>query len=200
MFSRAAIRTASQAAGRRGFHSTRTQMSSPYHYPEGPYTNLPFNPKKKGFHVLFWGYAITGFGLPFGIAGASASYPREVGGGGIVVRRWLTVSSRSMANLQAPHVSCDQEWSCGCGLVYDGDGVEFGPGRRGAGAWIDSAIDVFSNRVFLGLHSVHTSGRASSIFSLVTTKRFKFESQCGTASMPRDNADGSSGIIGWKVK
>ncbi|ROW06847.1 hypothetical protein VMCG_03964 [Cytospora schulzeri] len=76
MFSRAAIRTATQAAGRRGFHSTRSQMSSPYHYPEGPYSNLPFNPKKRGFPILFWGYAITGFGLPFGIAAWQTYKPR----------------------------------------------------------------------------------------------------------------------------
>ncbi|ROW00497.1 hypothetical protein VSDG_03302 [Cytospora chrysosperma] len=76
MLSRAAIRTATQAAGRRGFHSTRSQMSSPYHYPEGPYSNLPFNPKKKGFPVLFWGYSITGFFLPFGIAAWQTYKPR----------------------------------------------------------------------------------------------------------------------------
>lgn len=74
MFSRAAVRATTQVAGRRGFHSTRSQMSSPYHYPEGPYSNIPFNPKKKGFPILFWGYCIAGFGAPFGIAGASLHY------------------------------------------------------------------------------------------------------------------------------
>ncbi|KUI63273.1 hypothetical protein VP1G_10419 [Cytospora mali] len=76
MFSRAAIRASTLAAGRRGFHSTRSQMSSPYHYAEGPYTNLPFNPKKKGFPILFWGYVITGFGAPFGIAAWQTYKPR----------------------------------------------------------------------------------------------------------------------------
>lgn len=70
MFSRAAVRATTQVAGRRGFHATRSQMSSPYHYAEGPYTNIPFNPKKKGFPILFWGYCATGFAAPFLIAGA----------------------------------------------------------------------------------------------------------------------------------
>ncbi|PSR97320.1 cytochrome-c oxidase chain VIIc-like protein [Coniella lustricola] len=68
MFSRAAVRATTQVAGRRAFHATRPRMSSPYHYPEGPYTNIPFDPKKKGFPILFWGYAIVGFGAPFAIA------------------------------------------------------------------------------------------------------------------------------------
>lgn len=54
---------------RRGFHATRAQMSSPYHYPEGPLSSLPFNPRKKGFFVKFWLYAFTGFTLPIWIAG-----------------------------------------------------------------------------------------------------------------------------------
>lgn len=70
MLSRAAVRATTRVAGRRGFHATRSQMSSPYHYPEGPYTNIPFNPKKKSFPIMFWGYCITGFGAPFAIAGA----------------------------------------------------------------------------------------------------------------------------------
>lgn len=72
--SRAAVRaTTGQVAGRRGFHATRARLSSPYHYPEGPYTNIPFDPKTKRFPFLFWGYCIAGFGAPFGIAGASSS-------------------------------------------------------------------------------------------------------------------------------
>lgn len=147
MFSRAAVRATTKVAGRRGFHATRSQMSSPYHYAEGPYTNLPFNPKKKGFPILFWGYAITGFGAPFAIAGASYSSMEEI-------EHWLTFLPRSLANLQAPDVNRDPEWVCGSGLVYKEDGVELGLGRRGLGAWIDSTIDVLSNRVFLGLPSV----------------------------------------------
>ncbi|KAI0846577.1 hypothetical protein F5Y00DRAFT_243499 [Daldinia vernicosa] len=53
---------------RRAFHATRARLSSPYHYPEGPYSNLPFNPKTKYFAVRYWAYAFTGFFLPFGIA------------------------------------------------------------------------------------------------------------------------------------
>ncbi|KAJ4424238.1 hypothetical protein N0V82_001104 [Gnomoniopsis sp. IMI 355080] len=68
MFSRVAVRATTQVAGRRGFHATRSQMSSPYHYPEGPYTNIPFNPKAKTFPLLFWGFCATGFGAPFLIA------------------------------------------------------------------------------------------------------------------------------------
>lgn len=41
---------------RRGFHSTRAQMSSPYHYPEGPRNNIPFNPMTKFFAVRYWGF------------------------------------------------------------------------------------------------------------------------------------------------
>ncbi|PGH16469.1 hypothetical protein AJ79_01800 [Helicocarpus griseus UAMH5409] len=53
---------------RRGFHSTRPQMSSPFHYPEGPRTNLPFDPLKKGFFLKYWGFMVVGFGCPFAIA------------------------------------------------------------------------------------------------------------------------------------
>lgn len=68
MLSRAVVRT---ALGRRAFHSTRTQLSSPYHYPEGPLSNLPFNTKTRFFAVRFWGFIATGFLAPFGIAGES---------------------------------------------------------------------------------------------------------------------------------
>ncbi|KAK2793523.1 Cytochrome c oxidase assembly protein cox15 [Onygenales sp. PD_12] len=54
--------------GRRGFHSTRAQMSSPYHYPEGPRTNIPFNPMTRFFFWRYWAFMTTGFGLPFAIA------------------------------------------------------------------------------------------------------------------------------------
>ncbi len=70
MLSRAAARTTS-ALGRRGFHATRAQLKSPYHYPEGPYTNIPFNPRGKWFPVQYWGFMGAGFFLPFGICGTS---------------------------------------------------------------------------------------------------------------------------------
>ncbi|KAK5095667.1 Cytochrome c oxidase assembly protein cox15 [Lithohypha guttulata] len=40
-------------------------MASPFHYPEGPRSNLPFNPKTKYFAVRYWGFMAAGFGFPF---------------------------------------------------------------------------------------------------------------------------------------
>lgn len=65
--------------------TSSARMKSPYHYPEGPMSSLPFNPRKKGFAVKYWtwmGNATcrkirhdqelmdtgTFFGLPFFIA------------------------------------------------------------------------------------------------------------------------------------
>lgn len=70
MLATTATRAATRAVARRGFHTTRAQQSSPYHYPEGPYTNLPFNTKTRFFAVRYWSFMIVGFGAPFGIAGA----------------------------------------------------------------------------------------------------------------------------------
>jgi len=90
MLSRTVIRAANapSIAARRGFHFTRAQLSSPYHYPEGPRSNIPFNPLTKYFGVRYWttmgtfwvwgykgkemllmGVVAVGFFLPFGIAG-----------------------------------------------------------------------------------------------------------------------------------
>jgi cytochrome c oxidase subunit 7c len=74
MIARAATRTTSMVA-RRGFHTTRPRMSSPYHYPEGPYTNLPFNPRSKYFGAGYWSFMAVGFFAPFGIAGESRAAP-----------------------------------------------------------------------------------------------------------------------------
>jgi cytochrome c oxidase subunit 7c len=74
MLARAAIRSAPKnpsAVARRGFQTSRAQFSSPYHYPEGPYTGLPFNAKSKWFPLGYWAFCIAGFGAPFGIAGES---------------------------------------------------------------------------------------------------------------------------------
>ncbi|PVI07871.1 hypothetical protein DM02DRAFT_550019 [Periconia macrospinosa] len=70
MISRVAYRAAAAPSlvARRGFQTTRAQLSSPYHYPEGPRSNLPFDPLKKGFAFKYWGFMATGFGLPFGLA------------------------------------------------------------------------------------------------------------------------------------
>jgi cytochrome c oxidase subunit 7c len=58
MLARTTFRAASAPTlvARRGFQSTRAQMASPYHYPEGPRSNLPFDPLKKGFAFKFWGF------------------------------------------------------------------------------------------------------------------------------------------------
>ncbi|KAI8949300.1 cytochrome-c oxidase chain VIIc [Xylaria longipes] len=66
-FARASPRITSMIS-RRAFHATRARLSSPYHYPEGPYSNLPFNTKTRFFAVRYWLYCITGFFAPFGIA------------------------------------------------------------------------------------------------------------------------------------
>lgn len=68
---RASPRIVQQVVARRAFHATRARLSSPYHYPDGPYSNLPFNTKTKFFAVRYWAYMATGFFLPFGIASAS---------------------------------------------------------------------------------------------------------------------------------
>jgi cytochrome c oxidase subunit 7c len=91
MLARATFRAASAPTlvARRGFQSTRAQMASPYHYPEGPRSNLPFDPLKRGFAFKFWGFmgelghsttsgyeltpiTGTGFALPFLLAGKAA--------------------------------------------------------------------------------------------------------------------------------
>ena len=60
MISRAAI-LASKAQQRsilattRGFRTSATRLSSPYHYPEGPRSNIPFNPLTKYFFLRYWG-------------------------------------------------------------------------------------------------------------------------------------------------
>ena len=58
MLARATFRAASAPTlvARRGFQSTRAQFASPYHYPEGPRSNLPFDPLKKGFAFKYWGF------------------------------------------------------------------------------------------------------------------------------------------------
>ena len=39
----------------RGFRTSAARLSSPYHYPEGPRSNIPFNPLTKYFAVRYWG-------------------------------------------------------------------------------------------------------------------------------------------------
>lgn len=58
MFARAAFRASAAPShvARRGFQTTRAQLASPYHYPEGPRSNLPFDPLKRGFAFKYWGF------------------------------------------------------------------------------------------------------------------------------------------------
>ena len=88
MLSRTALRAskAPSIIASRGFRTSAARLSSPYHYPEGPRSNIPFNPLTKFFAVRYWGTmgkrsedSIGGdgadgnaaffFGLPFGVAG-----------------------------------------------------------------------------------------------------------------------------------
>lgn len=88
MLARTAIRAskAPSMIASRGFRTSTARLSSPYHYPEGPRSNLPFNPLTKYFAYRYWGTmgkplgsTISSdsadrktaffFGLPFGIAG-----------------------------------------------------------------------------------------------------------------------------------
>ncbi|RPB14403.1 hypothetical protein P167DRAFT_503742 [Morchella conica CCBAS932] len=69
MISRIAFRAASQAPliARRGLHATPARMGG-YHYPEGPRSNLPFNPLTRFFWLRYLSYCVVGFGFPFGVA------------------------------------------------------------------------------------------------------------------------------------
>lgn len=159
MLSRAAVRATTQVAGRRTFHATRIQRSSPYHYPEGPYTNIPFDPKKKTFPILFWGYCALGFGAPFMIASASSpSHASSILSLALVVVMWcwlwLTFSSShcSLADLQAQGIN--REAALSGGRLVCGDGAENRLGRPGGGAVLDWMIDIFSNRLFLKFEAI----------------------------------------------
>ncbi|KAJ9133235.1 hypothetical protein NKR19_g9103 [Coniochaeta hoffmannii] len=61
---------------RRAFSTTRAQLSSPYHYPEGPRSNLPFNTKTRFFALRYWGFLVTGFVAPFGIVAWQTYKPK----------------------------------------------------------------------------------------------------------------------------
>ncbi|KAJ5745379.1 hypothetical protein N7520_010561 [Penicillium odoratum] len=89
MYASSAIRARlANVAVRRGFSTTRAQFGSPYHYAEGPRTNIPFNPLTKHFFWRYWAFMSSshitprpqthntnvepplavGFGAPFAIA------------------------------------------------------------------------------------------------------------------------------------
>jgi hypothetical protein len=54
--SAARARLANSLVARRGFSTTRGQLASPYHYSEGPRSNIPFNPLTRFFAVRYWLY------------------------------------------------------------------------------------------------------------------------------------------------
>ena len=68
--SRAAARTTTSLVARRGVQTTRARLSSPYHYPEGAYSNIHVNPRKKTCPILYWTVMGAGDFAPFGISGA----------------------------------------------------------------------------------------------------------------------------------
>lgn len=53
-------RMATQTVARRAFSSSARRMDSPYHYPEGPRSNLPFNPKTRFFWLRYWTFMSMG--------------------------------------------------------------------------------------------------------------------------------------------
>ena len=59
MFAARTVARLPATAARRGFHTTPRQMGSPYHYPEGPRSNIPFNPLTKWFAVRYWTFMGT---------------------------------------------------------------------------------------------------------------------------------------------
>ena len=75
MLARAAVRAVPRQT--RAFQTSRAQLSSPYHYPEGPFSNLPFNTKTKYFSFRYWTFMTVGFSLPFGIAAWQTYRPRS---------------------------------------------------------------------------------------------------------------------------
>ncbi|KAH7004868.1 hypothetical protein EDB82DRAFT_61412 [Fusarium venenatum] len=106
MLSRAATRTTTSLVTKRGFQTTRARMSSPYHYPEGAYSNIPFNPRSKWFGVGYWTFMATGFFAPFGIAGAWFLSRR------LPIHAPDANSQRSLADLQAPVNLSLTDWVC----------------------------------------------------------------------------------------
>jgi cytochrome c oxidase subunit 7c len=52
-------RMATSFVARRGFSTTRAQLGSPYHYAEGPRSNIPFNPLTKYFFWRYWAFMST---------------------------------------------------------------------------------------------------------------------------------------------
>lgn len=112
MFSHAATRTTTTLVSRRAFHATRARMSSPYHYPDGAYSNLPFNPHSKWFGAGYWTFMAAGFFAPFGIAGTTILCARY--GGMTYYEACDANSENSLPNLQERPLS---DSSVRCELV-----------------------------------------------------------------------------------
>jgi cytochrome c oxidase subunit 7c len=62
-------RMATSFVARRGFSTTRAQLGSPYHYAEGPRSNIPFNPLTKYFFWRYWAFMSSYFQLNIRDAG-----------------------------------------------------------------------------------------------------------------------------------
>lgn len=108
MYAQRIAQRAAPAFARRAFSTTRVQRASPFHYPEGPRSNLPFNPLTKFFFVRYWLFmgafrqvhvvyrytdcvAASGFGLPIGMACKETSRKCS----------WIIANfDRSLANIQ----------------------------------------------------------------------------------------------------
>ncbi|KAL8692939.1 MAG: hypothetical protein Q9224_003859 [Gallowayella concinna] len=102
--------------GVRGFNSTPARFGlndSPYHYPEGPRNNLPFDVKGKYFAYKYWGTCAFFFGLPFGIAGgndlALAPTPNKI----------LDVEQSRMRNLRCVHQLSSGNAACIRNVAWD---------------------------------------------------------------------------------
>ncbi|KAF2665335.1 cytochrome-c oxidase chain VIIc-like protein [Microthyrium microscopicum] len=72
MVPRPALRPFTQLLARRGFQTTRTRSAGHqthvdqfFHYPEGPRSNLPFNPLTRFFYIRYYAFWITAFSIPF---------------------------------------------------------------------------------------------------------------------------------------
>lgn len=149
MLSRAATRTTTSLVTKRGFQTTRARMSSPYHYPEGAYSNIPFNPRSKWFGLGYWTFMATGFFAPFGIAGAwfpsRCSPVRDAN------------ELRSLPDLQAPVNYSPADWIC-CLVERLGSlEVECGVNNRNrhqSFSTLDSKFHLFDNQLYRTIRDI----------------------------------------------
>lgn len=144
---------------RRLFHATRARLSSPFHYPEGPLSNLPFNTKTRFFAVRYWLYCITGFFTPFGIAGAS--FPPSAAA---LARGHHANGRYSLADLQARPVSDVSRARCRGGnpqlVGWNRQAASSGPP---SGAVHSKAIEIEAVARIKTPYVVHTLPRAIQI-------------------------------------